>query len=90
MVAHIVEMIFVDHICNFVQLNAGFLRVYFGFPTDVDHDNAFVCGVCNEYDGYRNVAGCSKQNWDRLKRSELIQLIKLMSQIPKHTCNNDF
>jgi hypothetical protein len=87
MIADIVEVILVDHICNFVQLDAGFLRLYFGFPTDVDHDDAFICGVSNEYGGYRNVAGCTKQNWNRLERGKLIQLIKLMSQ--SHTRENN-
>lgn len=51
MIADIVEMILVDHVGDFVQLNAGFLRVNPGLPTDVDDDNALVCGVDNEYDG---------------------------------------
>lgn len=68
MVADIVEVIFVDHICNFVQLNARFLRLNFGFPTDVDHDNAFVCGICNENDGYGNATGCTKQCWYCLEK----------------------
>lgn len=58
MVAHIVEMILVDHICDFVQFHAGFLRVDFGFPADVNDDNAFVSGVRNESDGNRNVLSC--------------------------------
>lgn len=45
MVADVVEVILVDHIGNFVQLNAGFLRVNLGFPAQIDDDNAFVCGV---------------------------------------------
>lgn len=68
MVADIVEVIFINHISNFVQLNARFLRVNFGFPADVDHNDAFVCGVGNKYDGYWNVASCSEQNRDWLKR----------------------
>lgn len=51
MIADIVEMILVDHVGDFVQLNAGFLRVNPGLPTDVDDDDALVCGVDNEYDG---------------------------------------
>lgn len=60
MVADTIEMIFIDHISHFVQLNAGFLRVNFGFPTDVDHDDTFVCGVDNECDSERNAVGCSE------------------------------
>lgn len=80
MVADIVKVIFINHIRNFVHLNAGFLRVNFGFPADVDHDDAFVCGVHDEYDGYWDVASCTKQNWNRLEKKEIIQLIKLMSR----------
>jgi hypothetical protein len=87
MVADIVEVIFIDHISNFVQLNARFLRVNFGFPADVDHDDAFVCGVANENDGYWNVAGCTEKNWNRLKR-KLIHFIKLMRR--NHTHDGKF
>lgn len=51
MVADIVEMIFVDHICDFVKLNAGLLRVNPCLPTDVDYHDALVCGVDNKCDG---------------------------------------
>lgn len=83
MVADIVEVIFVDHICNFVQLNARFLRLNFGFPTDVDHDDAFVCGICNEYGGYGNATGCSKQRWDWLKKG--INSINQTNEPKPHT-----
>lgn len=58
MIADTVKVILVDHVGNFVKLNASFLRVNFGFPADVDHYDTFVCGVDNEYEGYRNAAGC--------------------------------
>lgn len=66
MVAHVVEVIFVDHICDFVQLYAGLLRVDFGLPAEVDHDDTFVCGVDDEYDGERYAASRPKQNGNRL------------------------
>lgn len=67
MVADVVEMILVDHVRDFVKLNAGFLRVNPCLPTDVDDDDALVCGVDNEYDGQRNVARRTEQNGDWLK-----------------------
>lgn len=51
MIADVVEMILVDHICNIVKLNSGFLRVNFGLPADEYHDDTFVCGVDDEYRG---------------------------------------
>lgn len=62
MVADAIEMIFIDHISHFVKLNASFLRVNFGFPTDVDHDNAFVCGVDDKCYRQCNAPGRSKYN----------------------------
>lgn len=67
MIAHIVEVILVKDIGDFVQLNAGLLRVDFGLPADVDDDYAFVCGVDDKSDGQGNAAGGSKQNRYRLK-----------------------
>lgn len=67
MIADVVEVIFIDHICNFVQLNARFLRVDFGFPTDVDHDDTFVCGVDNKCDGQWYALGSAEQNGNLLK-----------------------
>lgn len=51
MIADIVEVVFVDHVSDFVQLNAGFLWVNFSFPTDVDYNDTFVCGVDDECHG---------------------------------------
>lgn len=79
MVADIVEMIFINHIRNFVQLNSGFLRLNFGFPTDVDNYNAFICSIWNENGGYWNVAGCSEQNRDRLQ----LRKINSINQVNK-------
>lgn len=72
MVADVVEVILVDHICDFVQLNAGFLRVNFGFPAEVDHNDTFVCGVDDECDGERNATGRPKQDGNWLQKSKLI------------------
>lgn len=83
MIADIVEMILVDHICNFVKLNSGFLRVNSGLPADEYHDDTFVSGVDDEYGGKGNAAGCSEEIVNRLKM-KLIQLIKLMRRVP-HT-----
>lgn len=67
MIANVVEMILVNHICNFVKLNAGFLRVNFGFPAEVYHDDTFVSGVDDEYGGEENASSRSKKNGYRLK-----------------------
>jgi hypothetical protein len=61
MIAHIVEVRLVDHVSDFVQLNAGLLRVRSGPPADVDDDHAFVCGVDEENDGERNASSALKQ-----------------------------
>lgn len=47
MIAYIIEMILIDHIADFVQLYARFLRVNFRLPAYVDDANTFKW---NEYD----------------------------------------
>jgi len=64
MIADVVEMILVDHICNFVQLYASFLRFDFRFPSDIDHADTFVGGECDEKYRYHDAFRTSEEYWD--------------------------